>query len=232
MKSERHILATRLLRQDLLDAAADQHIRIHCIPFIETSTIQSEALRLQLNHYATLPLITLFSSSNAVGATFGYLDRTPDWKAFALSGATREELLRYLPPDHIWATGIHAGALALQISNWKEAIDKVVFFCGDRRRDELPDYLAAQGIRVEELTVYRTRETPVTYREAIDGILFFSPSAVHSYFSRNSLPDQTVVFSIGRTTTQTIHQYCNHPVITSDLPTQEHMLQLVHQYPW
>ena len=40
------------------------------------------------------------------------------------------------------------------------SIKNVIFFCGDKRRDELPENLIKNGINVEEIIVYKTMETP------------------------------------------------------------------------
>ena len=71
---------------------------------------------------------------------------------------------------------------------------EVIFFCGNLRRNDLPDALRQKGITVREITVYQTSLTPVTIEKEYDAVLFFSPSAAESFFSKNSLPAKTVLF--------------------------------------
>ena len=85
--------------------------------------------------------------------------------------------------------------------------DKVVFFCGDHRRDELSAILREKNIEVNEIVVYKTRLVPHKIEKKYDGILFFSPSAVQSFFEKNKLDDQTILFAIGNTTANEIKKY-------------------------
>ncbi|NJE06735.1 hypothetical protein E3E36_11450 [Thermococcus sp. M36] len=50
-------------------------------------------------------------------------------------------------------------ALDLANSIIEQSIQLVVFFCGNIRRDELPETLAAKGVEVKEVVVYETIET-------------------------------------------------------------------------
>ena len=77
---------------------------------------------------------------------------------------------------------------------------------------------------VHEIIVYETVETPVTAIENIDGILFFSPSAVNSFFSVNQLNANTVCFAIGNTTAEAIAGFTGNKIITSEYTSQEMML--------
>ncbi|MBA3674102.1 MAG: uroporphyrinogen-III synthase, partial [Chitinophagaceae bacterium] len=109
-----------------------------------------------------------------------------------------------------------------------EEIKKVHFFCGNQRRDELPNKLKAEGIEVEEIIVYETIETPQKMsRKQYDGILFFSPSAVKSYFSLNKLNEEIQVFAVGKTTADSILQNDKREIITAEIPGEENMIDLV-----
>jgi uroporphyrinogen-III synthase len=103
---------------------------------------------------------------------------------------------------------------------------EVFFFCGDQRRDELPEKLQQAGIGVRELVVYRTRQTPHHLEKGYEGIVFFSPSAVHSFFSLNKAPAATVLFAIGRTTAEAIRQYSANPMICGVSPEKDALIRL------
>src|SRR6476620_7914359 len=61
-----------------------------------------------------------------------------------------------------------AGPIAGLASNAKELADailranvnEVIFFCSDQRRDEMPDQLKINSIKVTEIAVYKTTLTP------------------------------------------------------------------------
>ena len=76
--------------------------------------------------------------------------------------------------------------------------NKVIFFCGNLRREELPVLLAENGISVEEHIVYETTLLNPEFSQKFDGILFFSPSGVRSFCKKNK-PD-AVAFCLGNTT--------------------------------
>ena len=63
-----------------------------------------------------------------------------------------------------------------------------------------------------------------------DGILFFSPSAVNSFFQLNKIDKQTQVFTIGKTTAESLQQDFNKKIIVADLPLEETMIDKVIAY--
>jgi uroporphyrinogen-III synthase len=147
----------------------------------------------------------------------------PSWKIFCIGGATRNLLQARFSASTIVGTAPDASALAGVIL--EHSPSEVFFFCGDQRRDALPEKLKAAGTRVHELVVYRTTETPRTVEEAYDGVVFFSPSAVNSFFSVNSLPENTTLFAIGHTTAGAIRSHVNNSVITSATPEKEALVR-------
>jgi uroporphyrinogen-III synthase len=125
-------------------------------------------------------------------------------------------------------TAENASGLAKKII--ENGVQELVFFCGDRRRDELPTILSGSGIVVEEIIVYRTIETPVTQTGNLDGVMFFSPSGVQSFFSVNQLNKNTVCFAIGETTASIIRDYTDNKIITSEFPRQQSLTATVAFY--
>ncbi len=71
------------------------------------------------------------------------------------------------------------------IENYQK--EDFTFFCGNRRRDELPQILKKNQVSLEEIEVYKTSLANRKFQSKFDGILFFSPSAVKSYFSANEI---------------------------------------------
>ncbi|MGZ3880262.1 MAG: uroporphyrinogen-III synthase, partial [Flavisolibacter sp.] len=178
--------------------------------------------------------VAVFTSSNAVFALKKYLNDyiNPfklNWKIFALSGKTKQALEEDLETfGTIVATANDSKALADRVV--QANIKDVIFFCGNKRRDELPGILKGAGIEVHEVVVYETVETPVVSNEHYDAVLFFSPSAVHSFFSVNQLNDDAVCFAIGQTTAESIAAASQSKIVTAKTPTQEALLQEVINY--
>jgi uroporphyrinogen-III synthase len=100
-------------------------------------------------------------------------------------------------------------------------ISSVIFFSGDKRRDELPEKLSQHNIEVNEIEVYKTFETPHLITKNYDAIIFYSPSTVSSYFSANKINEQTILFAIGNTTASEIKKYSDNKIIVGNEPEKE-----------
>lgn len=103
--------------------------------------------------------------------------------------------------------------------------DSFIFFCSDKRQDTLPEILKQHHIPVKEIIVYNTVETPQTINDTYDAILFFSPSGINSFTSKNSLENKTA-FCIGNTTAEAAKPHTTN-IVTATAPTIEHVLQSV-----
>lgn len=83
--------------------------------------------------------------------------------------------------------------------------EKHTFFSGNLRRDVLPNTLKENGITFNEIEVYETNLTSKKIKDKLDGILFFSPSAVESYFKLNTIKNE-ICFCIGETTAEALEE--------------------------
>lgn len=111
----------------------------------------------------------------------------------------------------------------------KYSEENFTFFCGNRRREELPSLLKEKNINLAEVQVYRTHLAPVTFEQKFDGILFFSPSGVKSYISANVL-NSTPAFCIGHTTATEAGKHTKK-IITATRPSIENVIvQVVKKF--
>ncbi|MFT4204879.1 MAG: uroporphyrinogen-III synthase [Chitinophagaceae bacterium] len=225
-----NILCTRKLDAKVLKKAELNNIHINCVPFIETIFTQSSDVENKVKELETQEIVAVFTSKKAVEGVIGLLTTVPNWKIFCTGGITKNSIIKYFGEDHIVESGKHASDVKQKILKRKSSILKVYFFCGDQRMNDIPESLPTQGIQVEEMVVYKTILLPQYIDKDYDGIMFFSPSAAHSYFSENTLPTETPLFSIGNTTTATIKTYSANPIITSEWPGQESLANLVIQH--
>ncbi|MGI8638169.1 MAG: uroporphyrinogen-III synthase [Segetibacter sp.] len=232
MKDENiHILSTRPLDVAVIEKAAYQNIIIDTISFIEVKKMVSDEVAPRINELSKGQATVVFTSTNAVEIVVESLPVTPqmpDWKIYCIGGATFTLVKKYWPYDQVVLTTKNATELAKGIVDNK--VERVAFFCGNMRREELPDLLIQQNIPVEELIVYETIETPVTVEQAYNGILFFSPSAVHSFFLNNHTADETIFFAIGDTTANTIKQFATNNIIVSDFPAKDQLVDKAIKY--
>ena len=110
----------------------------------------------------------------------------------------------------------------------KEIGNEVTFFCGNLRRNELPDMLSDNGILVNEVECYVTSMTPRKISEDCHGLLFFSPSAIQSYIKENKA-FEVPAFCIGETTANSARKYFKN-VVTAKVPTVTSLINSVNQY--
>ena len=223
------ILSTRPLNSGLLHKAGLQDITVEENAFIKVIPDVSQETTAFIQSLALRPATVIFTSVNAVHAVTKRLTAAPPWKIFSIGGATRDALLQFFDASTIVADAKNAILLSEKIIAYG-GVKEVIFFCGNRRMNHLPERLGAAKIKVEELLVYRTIETPVATTKEYEGILFFSPSAADSFFSINTIPAHTVLFSIGESTAAAIASYCSNKVVTSQWPGEFNMLEMVADY--
>lgn len=235
MKAKHKVLSTKKLEPSLVEKAKEKGIEIIEQEFILIRPIRNEETFRKITGFAEdKKLIIALTSANAVGVLDSYMHvgdtfYVIDWKIFCLSGKTKEAVLSArLLGKNIIGEATNATALAKQII--QHGVQEIVFFCGNRRRDTLPTILEEAGIIVHEVVVYETLETPQVSTAGIDGILFFSPSAVQSFFSVNQLKKDTVCFAIGLTTADSIADFTDNRIIVSEVPSQEMLLGSVQFY--
>ncbi|MBI3883093.1 MAG: uroporphyrinogen-III synthase [Sphingobacteriales bacterium] len=212
------ILSTRPIDTPLIQQAAQRGIIVETIKFIRTEPIISDSIKNKINELSNQSLTIVFTSMNAVETVGDYLNNQPaHWKIFCMGTTTNKLVAEIFGASSIAGIANNATALADKIIA-TNTIDKVIFFCGDQRRDELPQQLSTHHISNEKIN------------KEYSGILFFSPSAVDSFFSANQANTKTILFAIGNTTANTIQQYSTNKIIISDEPGKENLLEKVMNY--
>jgi len=154
----------------------------------------------------------------------------PDfWQIACLSGRTLQEVKTRFREEQVVCTAKNAKELASAIIT-DGRFTNAVFFCALEHRPELPLALRQAGIQVAEVPVYKTIGQPKVIDTPFDGVLFFSPSGVESFFQANRLPPGGVCFAIGETTADTIKSYTDERIIVSHTPTQGDLIRCVQFY--
>ncbi|HET9825511.1 MAG TPA: uroporphyrinogen-III synthase [Chitinophagaceae bacterium] len=224
------ILSTRAIDEAMIREAAKENIVVETTSFIQTEPISSVEIQQEIENALMLTTTVVFTSVNAVEAVAGELKgHQPDWQVFCIGHATRHAVERYFGKNLIAGTGANAGELAGIITKTAHP-DEVIFFCGDQRRNELIDTLRSNDVDVNEVIVYQTIAVPHQLEKRYDGILFFSPSAVQSFFQKNKIDDQTVLFAIGNTTASELKNFTKNKIIVSSQPDTKYFLRNVILY--
>lgn len=175
------------------------------------------------------PLV--FTSGNALRIAAGYYPAVREFTGivYTLEGSG-DEARKYLPDAQIRNSGHNGEALAQQIVA-EMTPGSLSFFCGNKRRDTLPETLRSAGFTLREVQVYETGFAPRQMQEMPATILFFSPSAVESYLMANRLSADTVAIAIGDTTADLLRrQQFGIRILTAQEPSQEAVVDTLLNY--
>lgn len=217
------ILSTARLQPSLKKLAEENNIMLDDFAFIEIRPKHDDIILINTDQYGKHSTI-IFTSVQAVEALTNAVDHTGTrWRIGCTEGPTMNMAQSKFPNSTIFAHAPNAKQLAEKIIALNTE-KHVAFFCGNRRRDELPSLLRQNNIEVDEVILYDTDLTPVAVEKNYDAILFFSPSGVESFFSVNKIEEQTVLFAIGNTTATEIKKFSNNKLIISEAPSKEAVL--------
>lgn len=219
------LLSTRPLDSASVAALQQAGVSVDVVECIHTSAVQDAALTNQVRALAAQQRLVIFTSMNAVEALATMLQGLqPAWQIACIGQTTLQLVKQHFTNSTVVATGSDALDLAKHIVAFP-AKDGAVFFCSNIRRHELPDYLQLHEVPLKELVVYHTHEVPVAIKKDYNGILFFSPSAVRSFFSANSVPHTTVLFAIGNTTAQALQTAGYSNIVVANVAAKEAMIE-------
>ena len=125
-------------------------------------------------------------------------------------------------------SGADETALSLAEKIAADGILSAVFFCGNIRRNELPDYLAKKNIQLKEEVVYHTLLEPkIIPTKKGDALFFMSPSAVESYAMINEFNNEIDYYCIGKTTAQAL---CKKGILKSYTAAEASFEAMLKQY--
>jgi uroporphyrinogen-III synthase len=222
-----NILSTALLPFDRIMHIPDS-IDIQVIPFTEIFPRSDENIKTQIAGLSAKKIAVVFTSAYAVKFVAGFLSQKPEWKIYCIRNETRIAVVNWFGSESIIKFASNAMFLSQHII--ADGIKEAVFFCGDQRMDILPDNLKKHGVSLTECIVYDTRLTPKQLDHQPDAILFFSPTAVSSFFSVNELSSETIVFAMGTTTAKALKQNTNNPVIISPEADKAFVFNMALEY--
>jgi uroporphyrinogen-III synthase len=220
MTKQTTILSTKKLLTNQKQLLLDANILVIEDDFIETKINSFELLNVNKN--------LIFTSQNAVQSILQH-PKCNELKAndvFSV-GIKTKELLTENGFNVVAYTG-YASDLA-EIITLVYGDEKFTFFSGNLRRDVLPSTLKENNIIFNEIEVYETKITSKKITNKLDGILFFSPSAVESYLKLNTIKDETC-FCIGETTAESLENKKVKNSIIATSPSVENVIFEVIEY--
>lgn len=226
---KRSILSTAILGDDITRGVDTNRFSIAEHAFIDVRSLDGNELRKSIYNFISAGLPVVFTSKNAVKAVAALVgENPPEWKIYCLGPSTSRLVSEAFPGSTIAGTAPSAEELVKIIVS--HGNKEVVFFCGDIRLDTLPVRLVKAGVRVRETIVYETISSPDKVDGVFDGILFFSPSGVKSFFEANRIGHETVLFAVGSTTAAEVAKHTGNKICVSDVPKKEEVLKMAISY--
>jgi len=203
-------------------------IEIRVVSFTEIMARRDENLISRIKELSKHKLIAVFTSANAVKFVSDILQEKPDWRIYCIGNETLNSVTNWLGDNSIIRTAENASALSDCLI--RDKVSSVDFFCGDQRLNILPDRLKENHIRVTEWIVYDTRLIPEQINYQPDAVLFFSPTAVKSFFSCNHLSTEVKVFAVGKSTAAVLQSFIAGPAIISPEPDKALVVHMAIDY--
>ena len=220
MSKQINIVSTKKLQPIQRQLLSDAGISVLEEDFIETKIKNFEFSKVNEN--------LIFTSQNAVQSILQHpkCDELKGKSVFSV-GMKTKELLTENGFDVVAYTG-YASDLA-EIISLVYSSESFTFFSGNLRRDVLPNTLIENGITFNEIEVYETNITSKKMTSKLDGVLFFSPSGVESYFKLNSIKDEAC-FCIGETTAEALENKKVKNIVIAEKPSVESVIAQVIEY--
>jgi len=191
-KTSKHLLFLNdLSEQTLKELNSDKKLNVSCNGLIKISEIPFDKGELDQNK------TWVFTSRNAVEIILKN-KITLSQSIYAIGEKTASLLASATIPKI--ASSLEVAKLII-----KKELKEVIFICGNRRRDELPDLLKSHAIKLKEVVVYESKNLNKTVNlQSIDGLAFMSPSSVYS-LAQNGGFMNLPCFAIGPTTAQALN---------------------------
>ena len=221
MTKQINILSTKKLLPNQKQVLLDANIHLIEEDFINTKNKNFELSKVNDN--------LIFTSQNAVQSILKHpkCNELKSKNVFSV-GMKTKGLLTENGFNVIAYTG-YASDLA-EIISLIYGKESYTFFSGNLRRDVLPNTLKENRITFNEIEVYETNITSKKITNKLDGILFFSPSAVESYLKLNTIKEE-MCFCIGETTAEALENKKIKNIIIADKPSVENVIyEVIENY--
>lgn len=212
--SDVHILCTKKIDTNLLEGLEQKGIYVDNIPFTDIVPLVNNYLSNKIYELSQQKITAIFTSANGVKAVANLLNKTEiNWEIACLDKGTYYAVQEHFPHNKVVLTAKDGDSLAQLLVQHNYSDAPAVFFCGNKRLDTLPFYFSSHNIALEEVMVYQTLIKSQPLEKYYNGIMFFSPSAVDSYFVYNEFPNNCVAFCIGETTANALTKKLSQPAI-------------------
>lgn len=215
-------MKTLLSTKKLMRAQQELLLNAH-VAFVEYDAVKIEFIDFTLPQQTISNVI--FTSQNALRATISRLKDKKAIRCFCVGEKTKRKLEENGLNVVMWALNASELAVYIAQNHKNEHFD---FFCGNRRRDELPSMLASNHIAFNEIQVYQTVLYPKQFSQRFDALLFFSPSGVQSFVKANQFGESEVI-CIGPTTASEAKKYTDKITVANSPSIESVIVKAVNK---
>tara|TARA_A100001011_G_scaffold212328_1_gene220533 strand:- start:32437 stop:33114 length:678 start_codon:yes stop_codon:yes gene_type:complete len=215
------LLATKLLSTNFKEALIKKGITLIEFPLIKITPIELKNYNVQSN--------LIFTSQNAVKIAFesDQIKLKIRGKKYFCVGEKTKAILEEMGQKVIKMKENAEDLANCLIKEYNS--QSFSFFCGKRRRTEI-EFLFIKNKKVLQIhELYDTIFTSKFFKKEFDGILFFSPSAVLSFFAENSWSNYTHGFCIGASTGETLSKFTTNYSLAKH-PNENQLLLSINKY--
>ncbi|TRX27030.1 uroporphyrinogen-III synthase [Flavobacterium franklandianum] len=214
------ILSTKILLSHQKQALLDAGFSVTEANFIKTENSDFDLKKINDN--------LIFTSQNAAQSVFLHpkVEELKSKNVFCVGIKTK---------DLLEENGFNVVVYVDYASDLAEIItliysnESFTFFSGNLRKETLPKALKAAKVNFNEIQVYETTLTPQKIKTSVDGILFFSPSAIESYLKDNKIKNE-ICFCIGETTAEALEKTTRN-IIVADQPSVDNVIEdVIEEY--
>jgi uroporphyrinogen-III synthase len=235
MQHSKTILITNDINEEAIAYAKSLSLNLRVVPMIQTSIRDNELNAIQKIAAGDAAEAWVFTSKNAVQAFLKIKNQLPDYnlkKFYAVGNKTAAHLEKLGIQAEVPEREYAADLVKLIVA---QNIQSVLFWCGNLRREVLPDFLKEKNIALKELVVYDTIPQPKKITAPYDAIAFLSSSAVESFFSANKTSENIPLFAIGETTLETLKKHATNKIYIAERPEVSLLLDCIknifqHEY--
>lgn len=166
----------------------------------------------------------IFTSKNAF-RSIGNITFPRDSKFYVVGDQSEKALVKlgFKPV----LKGKNARELAAEITS-EVAPTNIMHFCSSKALSTLSDELSKAGFQLIRNVVYKTEPVYPINNETVEGIVFFSPSGVESFFKNNKITTERL-FAIGKTTQNALTHFTNREINRSENENLKGLLEIIKQ---
>ena len=217
------LLATKILSENLKHRLLHHGFSVVEYPFIEIVPLNPKVEKIHEH--------VIFTSQNAVRLAFDNKDlqrQLADRKFHCVGEKTAAMITQ--KRGIVLSKASSAKELGMHLCKQFKSVS-FSFLCGQMRMPDLENQFKTTGNTnvLDVLEIYQTELQPQQIEGYFDGILFYSPSAVKSFFLKNKVSESVHCFCIGPTTAKSLEGKNTHYSIAK-APGDSQMLFLIKNY--